>query len=332
LPWHKLATKTLSEHHNPGGGFRNPWPSGNGVRSFRQFLRWRLQRWRKPLPPLPAASAFTSAQPNIAYPTAGAAELRVTWVGHSTFLIQIGGYNLLTDPHWSLRSSPVQWLGPARVTPPAVSFDALPPIHAILLSHDHYDHLDSSTIRRIAGAHPAARWFAPIGHAAYLRALGAQHAADLDWWQTAELGNALILEALPVQHWTRRIGSGINQRLWCSWSIRSGSHHVYAGDSGYCPAFAEIAARSAPIDVALLPIGAYEPRWFMEPAHMNPEDSVRAFLDLRARHFVAMHWGTFILTDEPALEPAERIRAAWRERSLAADRLHVLAFGETLQL
>ena len=230
----------------------------------------------------------------------------------------------------------MQWLGPARLNAPAVAFEALPPIDAVLLSHDHYDHLDSMTVRRLAVKHPAACWFAPLGHAAYLRSLGVRTVDDLDWWEKAELNvdsSKLTFEALPVQHWTRRIGSAVNQRLWCSWSIRSSAHHVYfAGDSGYCPAFAEIAQRSSPIDVALLPIGAYEPRWFMAPAHMNPEDSVRAFLDLRAQHFVAMHWGTFILTDEPALEPVERIQSAWSASSLPPDRLHVLAFGETLQL
>ena len=249
--------------------------------------------------------------------------------------MQIGGVNVLTDPHWSLRASPVQWLGPARLNAPAVAFEALPPIHAVLLSHDHYDHLDAVTVRRIAAKFPDARWFAPLGHAQYLRSLGVQRADDLDWWQTAELGGTspLTVEALPVQHWTRRIGSPVNQRLWCSFSIRSATHNVYfAGDSGYCPAFAEIAERSAPIDVALLPIGAYEPRWFMAQAHMNPEDSVRAFLDLRARHFVSMHWGTFILTDEPALQPIERIQSAWSANELPPERLHVLAFGETLQL
>jgi N-acyl-phosphatidylethanolamine-hydrolysing phospholipase D len=326
-------SRHLQEHHYPGGGFRNPWPV-DGERGLDAFLRWRFERLKHGPRRKPGRNAFPRARARIAYPTARPNELRMTWVGHSTFLIQIGGLNVLTDPHWSLRSSPFPWLGPARLVAPGIPFEALPPIHVVVISHDHYDHLDRRTVRRLADSHPAAQWLAPLGHARYLESLGVENAFDLDWWQSAELNKgALSIEALPVQHWTRRVGSQFNQRLWCSWSIQSGEHHVYfAGDSGYCPAFEEIAARSTPIDVAALPIGAYEPRWFMKPAHMNPEEALRAYRDLGAQHFVAMHWGTFMLTDEPALEPPKRIKTAWRAQKLPPEHLHVLAFGETLHL
>ncbi|MEX2282798.1 MAG: MBL fold metallo-hydrolase [Gemmatimonadota bacterium] len=257
----------------------------------------------------------------------------MTWVGHSTFLIQLAGINLLTDPVWSLRASPFQWLGPARMTAPGIAFEELPRIDAVLLTHDHYDHLDSPTVRRLAHTHPKAPWYAPLGHVGILQGLGVQTVVELDWWQRAALLDAdgFELVCLPVQHWTRRFGSPAFRRLWCSWAIKTAGCSIYfAGDSGYCPAFREIGERAGPFDVAILPIGAYEPRWFMQPAHMNPEEALQSYTDLRAREFIAMHWGTFRLTDEDPLEPPTRIRSAWQQAQLPAERLHVPAFGETI--
>jgi N-acyl-phosphatidylethanolamine-hydrolysing phospholipase D len=322
-------------HHHPKGGFRNPWPGEGGAdRGLADLLRWRWQRIREPVARAPAGDAFPRAEPQISYPAAPAAEIRITWIGHASFLLQIGGCNVLTDPHFSERASPAQWFGPRRLTAPGLVFEQLPPIHAVILSHDHYDHLDSPTLRRIARTFPRATWLAPLGHEALVRSLGARDITEFDWWQAGRLeGATLEVQALPVQHWTRRIGSPPSARLWCSWSLQSENRRIYfAGDSGYCPAFAEIGRQAGPFDAALLPIGAYEPRWFMQPAHMNPEEAVAAYGELRAEHFVAMHWGTFRLTDEHPLEPPERVRAAWAAAGLPPGRLHVLAIGETLVL
>jgi N-acyl-phosphatidylethanolamine-hydrolysing phospholipase D len=233
---------------------------------------------------------------------------------------------------FSLRASPFSWLGPARFLPPPIAIAALPPIDAVILSHDHYDHLDAASVRRIARRFPGAPWVAPLGHDGVLRTLGVRQIKELDWWETTDVGGVTITAA-PSQHWTRRIGSPMGARLWFSCGIRSAAHNIFfSGDSGYCPVFSEIGERLGPFDAALLPIGAYEPRWFMRRAHMNPEESVRACQDLGARHFLSMHWATFRLTDEHPLEPAERVTGAWKTTGLPEERLHVLGIGETFCL
>jgi L-ascorbate metabolism protein UlaG (beta-lactamase superfamily) len=323
----------LPSHHNPEGGFRNIWPTANGSGRFGDLLRWQWQRMRSTLPPSPEARDIPRRSPDFARPSAAPDELRITWIGQATFLIQIAGQNILTDPVWSERASPFQWLGPARFSPPGVRFEDLPPIHAVLISHDHYDHLDTTTIERLARAYPAASWLTPLGYADLLSKHGVSEVTELDWWESNTDGGPLSFTALPVQHWTNRFGSRPYSRLWCSWSIASPNARVYfAGDSGYCPAFTEIRERMGTFDVALLPIGAYEPRWFMKQAHMNPEDAVQAYLDLGAHHFCAMHWATFRLTDEDPLEPPRRVRAEWQRLALSPERLHIPAIGETLRL
>jgi N-acyl-phosphatidylethanolamine-hydrolysing phospholipase D len=325
------------EHHDARGGFRNPWPTADGQerRAF-DFFRWQWQRRKQVRHTRPRASDFPHGTPSIAYPVAQPGETRITWVGHSTFLIQAGGINVLTDPVWSVRASPFHWLGPTRLTAPGVEYDALPPIHVVLISHDHYDHLDTATVLRLARSFSNAQWFAPLGHAGFLHRRGVRHVEEMDWWDERAIvvqDARAQLTALPVQHWTRRIGSGYRARLWCSFALRAGASNIFfTGDSGYCPAFKENGQRLGPFDVALLPIGAYEPRWFMRMAHMNPEEALQSYLDLRADHFVSMHWATFWLTDEHPLEPAQRIRAAWTEAALQQEKLHVLGVGETLTL
>jgi N-acyl-phosphatidylethanolamine-hydrolysing phospholipase D len=321
-------------HHRPGGGFRIPWP----VETERAggFLRWQLDRVRNGRPGPPPAGALAPVRSRHALPRADDGELRVTWVGHATFLLQLGRANLLTDPVWSRRASPVPWLGPARLTEPGLPFDELPPIDAVLLSHDHFDHLDRPTVRRLHERFgDALLWIAPLGYTAWLGGLGIRRVAELDWWQSVRFtaaGQELDVVALPAQHWTRRSLVFESDRLWASFAIRAGdAGRVYfAGDSGYFGGFREIGRRLAPFDAALLPIGAYEPRWFMRPAHMNPEEAVRAYQDLgSAGTFVGMHWGTFQLTDEPVLEPPERARAAWCDAGLPASALWLPRHGET---
>jgi N-acyl-phosphatidylethanolamine-hydrolysing phospholipase D len=256
-------------------------------------------------------------------------------VGHATFLIQAPGLNLLTDPVFGRRASPVRWAGPPRFSPPGIALDALPPVDAVLLSHDHYDHLDAPTVERLhTGAGRDLIWFTPLGYAGWFGRRGVDRVVELDWWQSVGLtrpGGRARLRLLPARHWTRRHFWDTRKRLWGSWSLETGDRRLYfGGDSGYCPGFAEIGERTAPFDVALLPIGAYEPRWFMRTSHMNPEEAARASVDLRARHTVAMHWGTFRLTDEDPLEPPARARRAWASLGPAAGSLHVPAIGETL--
>ena len=328
-------TPALPTHHRPGGGFRNPWP-GVVEHGFGDVLRWQLERIVAQLPKDPYASAFPRATPAFARPRAPTEAVTVTWVGHSTVLVQIGGVNVLTDPMWSERASPLSWAGPRRWVAPGVELDALPPLDLVLLSHNHYDHLDDRTVRRLAARHPSARWAVPLGLAAFVRERGAREVSELDWWEETAVSGAQVVCA-PAQHFSAR-GLGDRMRtLWCSWVVRvSGRALYFGGDSAYHPDFATIGARYGPFDVTLLPIGAYEPRWFMRVVHMDPDEAAQAFLELNACRtsappavMVGIHWGTFKLTDEPMDEPPRRAERAWRAAGLPAGDLWVMRQGET---
>jgi N-acyl-phosphatidylethanolamine-hydrolysing phospholipase D len=325
----------LPAHHLPGGGFRNPWP-GAQMHGFLDFLKWSLiERRRNPRRPDPDPGVFTRAAPSYVVPRAAPDLFTITWIGHTSFLIQIGGLNVLTDPIWSERASPVQFAGPRRWVPPAVDFDALPPIDAVILSHDHYDHLDSSTVSRLAERYPAAQWYAPLGVGAFLRRHGARDVIQSDWWDESTFGE-LRLTCLPAQHFSGRTLGKRNTTLWCGWALRSAHHSLFfAGDTALHPDFGSIARRSGPFDVAILPIGAYEPRWFMGSVHMNPEDCVNAVDQLEAGQngaelvMVAAHWGTFKLTDEPMDEPPARMRELWQAAERNGEDLWIMRHGET---
>jgi N-acyl-phosphatidylethanolamine-hydrolysing phospholipase D len=273
-------------------------------------------------------------QPTFPSPRAPAGLLTATWVGHSSVLLQLGGLNILTDPMWSPRASPVSFAGPRRWVPPAIAFEALPPIDLVLQSHNHYDHLDDRTVRQLSRAHPEAAWLVPLGLAAFVRDRGARRVTELDWWQEVEVGPVRVA-CTPAQHFSGRGFTDRGSALWCGWAIAApaqGKRVFFSGDTGLHPEFAAIAARYGPFDVALLPIGAYEPRWFMRSIHMNPEEAVEAFRALGARAMIPIHWGTFKLTDEAMDEPSLRARSAWRAAGLPPDGYRELAHGETLTL
>lgn len=252
-------------------------------------------------------------------------KLSVTWVGHATTVVRIGGRTILTDPVWSPKLPGRS----RRMTEPGVRWEDLPKVDAVVISHDHYDHLDHRTILRLprdtailCGANTA-RWF---------HRRGFTQVYELDWWEAAEVGGVRFT-FVPAHHWCRRGVRDVCRRLWGSWAIEHAGRRVFfAGDTGYGPNFQEVGRRLGPFEVAILPIGAYDPRWFMKPVHTDPAEAVQAMLDLKARRMVGMHWGTFVLTREPFLEPRERWHAEWAK---AAPRLPPgtemwdLALGET---
>ena len=323
----------MTAHHDPRGGFHNPWAGGSIDPHVGGLLRWWfVDRFRNPPAPDPDPSSFPLAQPGFERPRATEDQLTVTWVGHATFLVQVGGLNLLTDPMWSDHASPIPGVGPKRRVGPGIRFDELPPIDLVLQSHDHYDHLDDRTVCRLEATNPGARWLVPLGLASFLRRRGVHEITELDWWQETTHG-PLSIGCTPAQHFSGRVPWRRNRALWCGWSVRAPARRVFfAGDTGFHPEFAAIATRFGPFDLALLPIGAYDPRWFMRPVHMNPEEAVQAALDLGGPRMIPMHWGTFRLTDEPLDEPPRRARDAWIASGLAAENYQQLMHGETLVL
>ena len=328
-------TTGLPAHHRPAGGFRNPWPSAQ-LHGFLDFLKWSLvERRRNPRRPDPDPHVFVRVAPEFVAPRAAPDRLTITWVGHTSFLVQMAGLNILTDPVWSERASPVQFLGPRRWVPPAVEFDRLPPIDVVVLSHDHYDHLDAATISRLAARYPAIAWYAPLGVGAFLRQHGAREVTERDWWEESEVGS-LRLTCVPAQHFSGRTLGKRDTTLWCGWAFRSPDYSLlFGGDTALHPEFGAIGSRCGPFDVAILPIGAYEPRWFMGAVHMNPEDCMKAVVQLSAAQggrrlvMAAAHWGTFKLTDEPMDEPPARMREQWEASGLDARDLWIMRHGET---
>ena len=325
----------LQPHHNPDGGFRNPWP-GDAAHGFGDFLRWRRERKGR-TPDSGGADALAAAVPGqFETPRALDGTLTATWVGHATALLQLGGVNVLTDPMWSRRASPVSWMGPQRLVPAALPLEGLPAIDVVLISHDHYDHLDRRTVRRLGRAHPAARWFAPLGVGNSLRRWGVRDVQELDWWGVGQAGPALV-SCVPARHFSGRSPWDRNRSLWSGWTISAHGWRVFfAGDTAYHPEFPRIGERDGPFDLVLLPVGAYEPRWFMGSVHMNPDDALQAYRELCAAHpgapppaMLPIHWGTFRLTDEPVAEPPERTRTLWTDGGLPEENLWLGTHGAT---
>jgi L-ascorbate metabolism protein UlaG (beta-lactamase superfamily) len=249
----------------------------------------------------------------------------LTFIGHATFAAKLGGKVWVTDPIWSARVAGTV----PRQSPPGIAFENLPPIDVVTVTHNHFDHLDLPTLKRIG---PRALFVVPIGAGYILRDAALPRVIELDWWQTTREGS-LEITLVPARHWSMRMPWTRNESLWGGFVVRGPEATIYhAGDTAFFDGFAEIGRRMGTIDYALLPIGAYEPRWFMEPQHMNPEEAGEAFLALQAKNLVAMHWGTFKLTDEPLDEPPARIRRWWYERNLDPKQLRVLDFGETILL
>jgi len=318
--------------------FTNPWPT-QPPPGHNNVVRWALAHRLVRAPDAPGPVVDLSA-PSFAVPRADAGELTLTWVGHSTVLIQIAGMNVLTDPVWAQRASPVAFAGPRRRLPPAITIDALPPIDAVAISHNHYDHLDLGTVRHLVARFPYAAWLAPAGVRTLIRRCGARRVHEHEWWGQRTVG-ALTITCTPAQHSSGRGLRDRNRSLWCGWTIATteGPRRAiyFAGDTAYCPAFVEIGSRLGPFDACLLPIGAYEPRWYMQYVHMTPEEAVRAFEelcqgDVGTSSFVPIHWGSFRIADECLDDPPRRLQAEWDGARFPRRALAMLGHGETRRL
>lgn len=333
------STPTFSGSQRSATGYKNNYALEVN-KSFSDFFRWQWESWQsekvssRPTPRVTADLAL------IKTPTFPA----VTWIGHATALVQASGLNVLVDPIFSDRASPVQLFGPKRAQTPGVAMADLPDIDVVLISHNHYDHLDRSSVAQLdekaKAAGKSTLFIVPLGLKVWFNDIGISTVVELDWWQRHEV-KGVDFHLTPVQHWSAR---GLNDRsatLWGGWAVLGKDFHwYYAGDTGYSRDFADTAkffsqkqaeALGGGFDLALIPVGAYEPRWFMAPQHINPMEAVRIHQDIGAKRSIGIHWGTFQLTDEPLDQPPRDLAIARNVLGVKEADFSVLAIGETRQ-
>jgi N-acyl-phosphatidylethanolamine-hydrolysing phospholipase D len=323
-------------------GFRNNYAS-SVTRSLRELLRWQWQRYRAGLPHPPQVPT-PSVAPNLAFLAQNSRQPQamvpsVTWIGHATALVQASGLNVLTDPVFSLRASPLSFLGPKRAHPPAIALHELPAIDIVVISHNHYDHLDKHSVQMLAHQPAGSPLFlVPSGIRRWLNRLGIERAIELDWWECHE-HRGVEFHFTPAQHWSGRSLADRNRTLWGSWAVLGRDFHwFFSGDTGYSADFADIRryfaerqhpSRGGGFDVALIAVGACEPRWFMKPQHVNPAEAVQIHLDLNTTRSVGIHWGTFQLSDEPLDHAINALDDARHELGVEAEVFALPALGQT---
>jgi L-ascorbate metabolism protein UlaG (beta-lactamase superfamily) len=320
----------ISDHYD-GSNFFNPEPSNRTPTGKRTSI-WSLLRARITRDPA-NWSKWPDHLENKPYPApAGPVQANtaeITFIGHSSFLVRLPGLNVLTDPVFADRCSPVSFAGPHRVRAPGIALADLPPIDLTLLSHNHYDHMDLKGLRALRRRFPKMQIAAPLGNAGYLAKKGLPGAIELDWWQSLTLGETKIT-ATPARHFAARWLNDRNQTLWAGFMLEHrGAMLYFAGDTGYTKFFTEIREKLGSPDIALLPIGAYEPRWFMQVVHMNPADAVKAHQDLIPRQSIGMHFGTFQLTAEAIDQPEKDLALAKTEAAIPDAAFTTLDCGET---
>jgi L-ascorbate metabolism protein UlaG (beta-lactamase superfamily) len=313
----------ISDHFD-GTAFFTPGappPPGSfgSLEGLRNLIKWQSNREPGPWKPYRDVP-FGPPPPR----DVGPDEMHVTFINHATTLIQLDGVNVLTDPMYSKRCSPISWAGPQRVRPPGIRFEDLPRIDVVVLSHNHYDHMDVATLKRIVETWPRVQIFAGLGNRAFLASKGVE-AFELDWWESRRVATVSVT-SVPNQHFSNRGVTDASGSLWSAWVLSGPNGRAYfGGDTGYGPHFTEIAKRLGPMRLAVLPIGAYRPEWFMSAVHMSPADAVKAALDLDARLAVPMHYGTFSLADDGEDEPVEALKTALLTHPAP---FAILGFGE----
>lgn len=298
----------LDEHHY--GDVLKWWLSGNDKGAWPSFTADDLPEPQKP-------DQRVSGH-----------ELHVTFINHASFLLQFDGMNILTDPIWSYRASPYQWIGPRRMRPPGLNFEDLPPISTVLISHNHYDHLDLQSILDLKEIHNPT-FVVPLGVEQFLHDHNIHKTVNLDWWDHHRLSEKLALTSVPARHFSGRGLFDRNKTLWCGYVLHTGLGNIYfAGDTGYGQFFKEIGKKFGPMHTAFIPIGAYKPRWFMESIHLSPEDALAAHRDVQSEQSFAMHFGTFPMADDGMFEAANALKLELQKDPLLQQQFHVPLEGE----
>ncbi|KAG4077917.1 hypothetical protein HA402_013851 [Bradysia odoriphaga] len=315
------------------GRFQNPWPTWSTPK-FLDLLRFIFTDEDKSSIPQPQElnNILPTQKPvfNEEPPESG---VNITWLGHSTTVVQFDNVTFLTDPLFSERASPFQFLGPKRYRSCPCKVDDLPPIDAVVISHNHYDHLDVDSVKSLNSRFgDKIRWFVPLGLASWMKSTGVNNVVELDWWQSGNISHKSDVSFVftPAQHWCKRGLNDDNRVLWGSWSVIGPKNRFFfAGDTGYCEVFKQIGSVYGPFDVSAIPIGAYAPRGFMKPQHVDPEEAVKIHIDVCSKSTVAVHWGTFSLAHEHYLEPPKKLKEALKDFKLPEEVFTILMHGET---
>ena len=291
--------------------------------SFKEFWKWRKESTK------PDPISFPLVKNDPQFLKNNKTEKTLTWIGHASFLLQLDGVNILTDPHLTKRASPVSFAGPNRTTPPGLEIKDLPIIDIIVISHNHYDHLDKKTLQQIIKQKDKQPLIlVPLKLKELVEGFGTTNVKELGWWDNAKFKN-LLIHSVPVQHWSNR-SFNTNKTLWCGWVFEKSDYKIFfCGDTGYSKDFLNIQKKFGYMDLSLLPIGAYAPRWFMKDYHCNIQESIQIHKDVQSKKSVAMHWGTFQLTDEPMDEPPKLLKSLSSENNLSSEEFIAMQHGET---
>ncbi|XP_068525957.1 N-acyl-phosphatidylethanolamine-hydrolyzing phospholipase D isoform X1 [Anas acuta] len=339
---YRLEEDVTKSKRGKDGRFVNPWPTWKSP-TLPNVLKWCLMEKDNSNVPsskqeldkeLPVLKPYFVQNPELVGKTGTG--MRVTWLGHASVLVEMDEIVFLTDPIFSQRASPVQLMGPKRFRGPPCTVDQLPKIDAVVISHTHYDHLDYNSVKSLNERFGnELRWFVPLGLLDWMQRCGCENVIELDWWEENCVPghDAVTFVFTPSQHWCKRTVTDDNKVLWGSWSVLGPwNRFFFSGDTGYCVAFEQIGKRFGPFDLAAIPIGAYEPRWFMKHQHVDPEEAVRIHIDVQAKKSVAIHWGTFALANEYYLDPPVKLNEALERYGLKKEDFFVLSHGESRDL
>nr|WP_154324869.1 MBL fold metallo-hydrolase [Pantoea sp. 201603H] len=328
MAWKNQWYDPTKLHHTPEG-FRNPEAD---LRRQGDLQRWRKERKAQglPHPPMAGYDGFISQwwQPA----DVSGHDDAVWWLGHACLMLRISNRYMLIDPALSKRASPLRFYGPKRKTPAPLAIDALPALDIVLVSHNHYDHLDKPTIKKILQRFPDVLFIVPLGLQSWFHRLGARHVKQLDWWESYQ-SDSVTIHAVPARHWSMRSLKDRNRSLWCGWTICSEKLRFwFTGDSGYSENLLDIHQRLGPFNLAALPVGAYAPKWFMQGQHMDPEQAVSLHRALGSPLSIPIHWGVFELADESLDAPPQELSRAMRAAGLDERRFNAWRIGERMLL